>query len=202
MNESIVQKGINGINQLAETIAGSEYWKKVVPGMKQLQQEAGARILSRDSSVFDAGKISEASNMIATALHNAQGKPINGDEFEKYAKEIASKIKSVDDVDKIFKENESILGGRDWKPLAKKIKDSFANKRTSEQAFKEAKILEKITTIPQAYFTNPDDDIRKARIGTAVAGYATASVGGRYLSGGTLTRDSYGRDDIAGIPFV
>ena len=28
------------------------------------------------------------------------------------------------------------------------------------------------------------------------------SVGGRYLQGGTLTTDQYGRKDIAGIPFL
>ena len=55
---------------------------------------------------------------------------------------------------------------------------------------------------PQAYFKNPDKKVRNTRIGTAVGAYAALSVGGRYLQGGTLTTDQYGRKDIAGIPFL
>lgn len=205
MNESIVGKGVQKINQIAESVAGAEYWKKVAPGMKQLTLEAGERIVNKSANLYDANMITKASNFIASAFHGVQGKPTTGSEVDKYAKEIASKIKSADDIDKIFKENESIFGGKDWKPVAQRIKDSLNSSgtiRTPEQAFKEAKILERVTTIPQAYFTNPDKDIRKARITTTVVGYAGLAVGGRYLSGGTLTRDSYGRNDIAGVPFV
>ena len=55
---------------------------------------------------------------------------------------------------------------------------------------------------PVAYFSNPDKHIRHTRINTAIGTYAGVAVGGRYLSGGTLTRDKYGRKDIAGIPFL
>lgn len=55
---------------------------------------------------------------------------------------------------------------------------------------------------PVAYFATPDKTVRNYRIGTAVGAYAGVAIGGRYLSGGTLTRDSYGRKDIAGIPFI
>lgn len=63
-------------------------------------------------------------------------------------------------------------------------------------------LYDKITKYPQAYFSNPDKKVRNTRIGTAVGTYAALSVGGRYLQGGTLTTDQYGRKDIAGIPFL
>ena len=63
-------------------------------------------------------------------------------------------------------------------------------------------LYDKITKYPQAYFKNPDKKVRNARIGTAVGTYAALSIGGRYLQGGTLTTDQYGRKDIAGIPFL
>lgn len=55
---------------------------------------------------------------------------------------------------------------------------------------------------PVAYFATPDKTIRNYRVGTAVGAYAGVAVGGRYLTGGTLTRDQYGQKDIAGIPFI
>lgn len=63
-------------------------------------------------------------------------------------------------------------------------------------------LYDKITKYPQAYFSNPDKKVRNTRIGTAVGAYAALSVGRRYLQGGTLTTDQYGRKDIAGIPFL
>lgn len=56
--------------------------------------------------------------------------------------------------------------------------------------------------VPRAYFDSPDKKVKTSRIAAAAAAYAGVSVGGRVLSGGTLTRDQYGRKDIAGIPFI
>lgn len=63
-------------------------------------------------------------------------------------------------------------------------------------------VPDKILKYPAAYFTNPDNSIKNTRIATAAGAYAGVAVGARYLSGGTLTRDNYGRKDIAGIPFI
>lgn len=60
----------------------------------------------------------------------------------------------------------------------------------------------KIINAPRAYFDVTDPAKKKARITTAAVGYAGVAVGGRYLSGGTLTRDNYGQRDIAGVPFI
>lgn len=63
-------------------------------------------------------------------------------------------------------------------------------------------IPDKIMKYPRAYFMNPDKKVQTTRIATTAAAYAGLSVGGRYLTGGTLTRDNYGRKDIAGVPFL
>lgn len=207
MNESLLRKGVNGINQLAESIAGSEYWHKVAPGMKQITLEAGERIAKAGVvSTYNETNRDMAARLTARALRGAQGLSTTGEEFDKYAGELLKKIGSPEDIDKIFRENEHLFGGRDWTTAANKAKSELGAKietiKTPEQAYKEASILTKLVETPKAYFTNPDKDIRNTRIKTAVAGYAAASVGGRYLSGGTLTRDSYGRNDIAGVPFI
>lgn len=56
--------------------------------------------------------------------------------------------------------------------------------------------------IPKAYFSHPDKQIRSTRINSAIGAYAAATIGTRVMSGGSLTTDSYGRKDIAGIPFI
>ena len=66
---------------------------------------------------------------------------------------------------------------------------------------KNAKI-HKALAYPQAYFMNPDKKVQAARIGAVAATYAGGALAGRGLSGGTLTRDNYGRKDIAGVPFI
>ena len=107
-NESLIKKGIGGINQIAESIAGSEYWHKVAPGMKQLTLEAGERIAKADGavkSVFDEDKLKDAARLIAKTFRGVQGQSTTGDDLEKYAQEIAEKIKSGISIDTLFKDN-------------------------------------------------------------------------------------------------
>lgn len=61
---------------------------------------------------------------------------------------------------------------------------------------------DKILKYPIAYYSNPDTKIKHTRFAATAGAYAGLAIGGRYLSGGTLTTDSYGRKDIAGIPFI
>ena len=51
----------------------------------------------------------------------------------------------------------------------------------------------------KAYFNTPGK--RGARIGAAAGAYAAGAVGIRLMDGGSLTRNSSGERDIAGIPF-
>jgi hypothetical protein len=50
-----------------------------------------------------------------------------------------------------------------------------------------------------AYFTEPGK--QKQRMIAGAAAYAAGSVGVRLLDGGSLTRNSKGEKDIAGVPF-
>lgn len=68
--------------------------------------------------------------------------------------------------------------------------------------YKMGGIVNYYANMPVAYFNNPDKTIRDSRIKTAIGGYATLAIGGRIMSGGSLTADSYGRKDIAGVPFL
>lgn len=210
MNESLIRKGINGINQVAESIAGAEYWSKVAPGMKQLQQEVGERIAKNsnkpNAELFSQDKIETAANFVAKTLRKVQGKEISGIDFDEDVQYFAEKIKSATDIDAIFEKNKHLFGDEDWNKFAdvakKKLGQPEVTPRSPKDAYDQSSILTRLVETPKAYFTNPDKDVRKARITAAAGGYAAVAVGGRYLSGGTLTRDSYGRNDIAGVPFI
>ena len=60
----------------------------------------------------------------------------------------------------------------------------------------------KMIVYPKTYYWNPDKTIRNTRIAATIGTASALAVGGRYLSGGTLTTDRYGQKDIAGIPFI
>lgn len=59
-----------------------------------------------------------------------------------------------------------------------------------------------IGKMPGAYFGVEDKTKRAIRRNVAISGYVGTTIGGRLLSGGSLTEDQYGRKDIAGIPFI
>lgn len=201
----MMQKGVQTVNQWAESIAGSSYWQKIAPGMKQLQQEVGEKIMKNASGISD-DSIQSASNAIAEMFLTLQDKPRGQTEIEQLSKTFAQKISKNSaeaDIEKIFKENIGIFQGKDYTNALNGAKARLQRTvyDSPEQAYNTLWI-EKLKEIPKAYFTNPNKDIRNARIQAAVGGYAALAVGGRYLSGGTLTKDSYGRGDIAGIPFI
>lgn len=86
--------------------------------------------------------------------------------------------------------------------LDKVLKKSVNSDITADTVKSEMNRINYYANIPKAYFNNSDSSIKKARIQGAIGGYAAVSVGGRFLNGGTLTTDSYGRKNIAGIPFI
>lgn len=68
--------------------------------------------------------------------------------------------------------------------------------------------LNYIFNAPKAYFNPLDEagklnkDVARTRKLTAFGAYAGVTVGGRFVKGGSLTKDQYGQKDIAGIPFI
>lgn len=202
----LIKKGVQSINNIAEAVCGAEYWRKIAPGMEQLQKEVGEHMARNGMAAksYTEDAIREASDKIARGIYSAQSKDINTQEFKDFIGDISKKISSGSSIDDILEEHKAAFGGRDITKFKESVAKSLGNQVESspEQTYKNANVLEKLVETPKAYFTNPDKDIRKARIiGTGVM-YAGAAVGSRYLTGGTLTRDSYGRKDIAGVPFV
>ena len=56
--------------------------------------------------------------------------------------------------------------------------------------------------LPSAYLNVEDKAVKNDRIKALVGGYAGIAIGGRIIQGGSITRDQYGQNDIAGIPFI
>ena len=189
----------NTIQDIASSVANSKWAKSLVPTIEELNETIANN--SKLSSSLHTENIQQSlANMF-------QGINISEEEAIKMAQTVNAKNyqKAIDDLSK------SIAANTD-KPVdrvierAKTVVERELSKKVDidlEGIGGPAKVLEnKIKKYPKAYFMNPDKDVRKARIGTAVGGYAAVSIGGRYLQGGTLTTDEYGRKDIAGIPFL
>lgn len=52
------------------------------------------------------------------------------------------------------------------------------------------------------YYTNGSNRELATKAAATAGVYAAGAIGGRYLSGGTLTTNNQGESDIAGIPFI
>lgn len=179
------------IQDVASSMANSKWTKTMVPTIDELNQTiAGNAKLSQSirtenmqkslATMFQGVDIPEEE-----AIRMAKGiKPKN---YEDAINALSDDISKYTDkpVDKVMQRAKSVTEAE----LSKTIDPSAVSG------------LERLK-YPVAYFANPDKNIRNTRIATAAATYAGVAVGGRYLSGGTLTRDNYGRKDIAGVPFI
>lgn len=221
MANQTIAKGVQTINELAENIAGSDYWRKIAPGFKQLQSEVMGRVgasLQKDTAAINASDLNEhlknkASQTItnlltrngmeaeaASRLSLDLTRNITSSTYEAEAGAIASKLSG-----KIGNISTDDFSSRLKNLLGKEIgSDAFKQQvpQNAEEVFKNFSMPKKGMEYAKAYFSNSDKDVHNARVQTAVGAYAALTVGGRYLSGGTLTRDQYGRNDIAGIPFI
>lgn len=179
---------IKNINEVASEIASSSYGKSIYPGKTELIKELNETMsmnpfMKKDElqtqmlKVFQKGKISDD-------LANDMASTINPKSFN-------------DDLEKL---KEQMSEGTFKK--AKEKAASVMDNPLDPDELNKLSSLNKAIHYPKAYFTNPDKTISSNRIATAALGYTGVAVGARYLSGGTLTTDSYGRKDIAGVPFL
>lgn len=190
------------IHDVASSIANSKWAKAIIPTTEELNETMLKNISSSKNYLDDQ----------ARAGGEYVLKAIGGLSDDK-AKAIASSIssKNIDESIDALKDKivEAVPDGKDIDKIIAGMKKKAALNVEAEpnlgdvmQKIQKMGKFEKYSHYPKAYFTNPDKDIRNTRIGTAVGGYAALTVGGRYLSGGTLTTDNYGRGDIAGVPFL
>lgn len=193
------------IDEIAQSIAGSKYAQALYPGKEQLINELNQTIASNTrlaSSIMQEN----VQKPVGSVLNNQVG--FDAEEAAKIAKKIKPKSYEAD-IDNLRNtlaqkiSNEDELNSTIDK--LKKVTEATINKE-KKNGVKVNSIQDKLMKYPQAYFMSPHKGVNNARIATAIGAGATAytglAVGGRYLSGGTLTTDSYGRKDIAGIPLI
>ena len=189
MNGKIIGETIEDV---ASSISNSKWAKSIIPTIDELNKTITNN--SKLSNSLHTENIQKSLSSMFQGINIPEeeaikmAKTVNGKNYEKAIDNLTESIAEHTDkpVDKVIQR-------------AKTITEKELNKAIDTDMMS---IPDKIMKYPQAYFSNPDKKIRNTRIGTAVGTYAALSVGGRYLQGGTLTTDQYGRKDIAGIPFL
>lgn len=189
----------NKVQDIVSSVTNSKWAKSIIPTVEELNQTiANSERLSKPlytediqralNNMFNSAGIPEdiAAQMSQTVNAKNYTKAIDNlyDDISKYTDKPADKI-----IQTAKKQTERVL--------SQKIDIDTVGQGGSKNAK-----IHKALAYPQAYFMNPDKKVQTTRIGTLAATYAGVTVGGRYLSGGTLTRDNYGRKDIAGVPFI
>lgn len=180
------------IDDIASSISNSKWAKSIIPTVDELNKTITSN--SKLSSSLHTENIQKNLSSMFKGINIPEeeaikmAKTVNGKNYEKAIDNLAESIAEHTDkpVDKVIER-------------AKTVTEKELNKAIDADMMS---ISEKIIKYPQAYFSNPDKSVRSTRIGTATGAYTALSVGGRYLQGGTLTTDKYGRKDIAGIPFL
>ena len=179
------------IEDVASSISNSKWAKSIIPNVQELNQTIAhdSKMSAKwmDEKVRGEVKSTMEKLHIPTDTIDELSQSIHANTYEKDIDSLAESLSQY--TDKV--DTASNLMKRKAKNV---INDGLDNVNLG--------LYDKITKYPQAYFKNPDKKVRNARIGTAVGAYAALSIGGRYLQGGTLTTDQYGRKDIAGIPFL
>lgn len=184
------------IKDIASSISNSKWAQSIIPTVEELNKTIADN--SKLSSSLHTENIQKSLSSMFQGINIPEekaikmAKTINEKNYNKAIDDLAESIAENTDkpVDKVIARAKTITE----RELNKTIKASDVDDIMSTP--------DKIIKYPQAYFSNPDKKVRNTRIGTAVGAYTALSVGGRYLQGGTLTTDQYGRKNIAGIPFI
>ena len=192
--EGTAQDMKKAARNIAKKPAIKQYFDSIYPGKTNLINELNQTI-ANDPKMSAKWMDERVQKRVSDTLEDLVPK----DKIEELSQTVHSATYS-DDIDELAK---SIGQYTDKADIASKIMKDEA-KEVIDNGLDNIKpgLYDKITKYPQAYFKNPDKKVRNARIGTAIGAYAGLTVGGRYLQGGTLTTDQYGRKDIAGIPFL
>lgn len=177
-------------DSIAEDIAGSEafkkYYKRIIPGSVDFASETAESFAKRASAKTAAASASNMVGGLSDEVRTALAKARSTADIEKIAtthnldKDVANAVKEA------FSDNV----------------DQLRQSVNYAQRFAKEKPLTRAAESTIAYFTNPDKATRNTRIAAVAGTYGVAAIGARYMNGGTLTRDQYGRSDIAGIPFI
>lgn len=199
---------------IAEAISGSKIkesklYKAIIPGKDNFYKEV-TNMINNDDKLKASLKSQDVEKTIATKIKEyANGAKI--DISDETAQKIAHAGNGVvtdeafENINKALQENGLAKEKTDklTSKLQKYAQDVMDKPIDREKAINSNG--KKMIVYSKTYYSNPDKTIRNTRIAATAGAVGTASalaVGGRYLSGGTLTRDQYGQKDIAGIPFI
>lgn len=200
-NPEVVAKAISG-NKLSESnlykaiIPGKDNFYKEVTDMINNDEKLKASLKSQDVEKTVATKIKEYANAAKIDISDETAQKIAHTGNGMVTDEAFENINKALQENGLAKEKTDKLTGK----LQKYAQDVMDKPIDREKAVNS--IDKKIIMYPKAYYTNPDKKIRNTRIAATAGAVGAVAVGGRYLSGGTLTRDQYGQQDIAGIPFI
>lgn len=193
---------------VAEAISGSKIketklYKAIIPDKDNFYKEV-TDMINNDDKLKASLKSEDIEKTIIDAIKMNQFQDISEDTAKQIAQVRKGAVtdEAFGNINKALQEN-----GLDEKQaeqltnfMKKKTKKIINEPIDREKAVNS--IDKKLTMYPKAYYTNPDKKIRNTRIAATAGAVSAVAVGGRYLSGGTLTRDQYGQQDIAGIPFI
>lgn len=197
------------VTEALDSIVSNDYLKKLIPSMQEMNENM-ARMVSQGKHWQVMNIDGSNDNPLNQRLHNIIDYKGNAlaelfdTKTEKEMKDVINNM-NLGNINDSFQKIYQFTGGNDditkeFKKMHKEA-DKFVQGAASNMESTMGTVNYALN-MPKAYFSNPDKDIRNARIGAAVGAYAGVAVGGRLLSGGTLTADSYGRKDIAGVPFI
>ena len=196
---------------VAEAISGSKIkesniYKTIIPDKKQLTEEVAAR-MSGKTIINSAGIKADIDNKllkdyidaginisdnVSNAFKTFEKSKLDDNAIQELEKALR-KDKTFSDLDIV----DETMG--DIKSYVGKYKSS---KKVTTDDVQNLKWYQKAKEYTSAYYLSPDKKTRNTRIAATVGTASALAVGGRYLSGGTLTTDRYGQKDIAGIPFI
>ena len=196
---------------VAEAISGSKIketniYKTIIPGKKQLTEEVATR-MSGKTIINSAGIKDDIDNILLKDYIDA-GINISDDLSNAFKTFEKSKLddNAIQELEKALRKDKTFsdldivdeaIG--DIKSYVGKYKSS---KNVTTDDVQNLKWYQKAKEYTSAYYLSPDKKTRNTRIATTIGTASALAVGGRYLSGGTLTTDRYGQKDIAGIPFI
>ena len=205
-----------GVGDVVDNITHSEFYKNVIPTRDGFGQELSKVIGSNQK--IDISQTPNLQSMLDNVIISGARRPLfraglDDDTIKNVSEQMANALRNTDYSNEDIGKLAEIMKKHN---VEDRMIEVFSNNASSEiqRILKKSNIsvhVEKPTLkqglhhpllYAKTYFNNPDPKIKQQRI-TAVAGtYGTLAVGGRLLSGGTITEDNYGRRDIAGIPFI
>ena len=194
---------------VAEAISGSKIkesniYKTIIPDKKQLTEEVAARMSGK--TIINSAGIKEEIDSEILEKYQMMGVDITENiskAFEDFSKSNLDD-KAFNELNEALKKDSIFSSGADsvidlTKDISKKYKSS---KNVTTDDVQNLKWYQKAKEYTSAYYLSPDKKTRNTRIAATVGTASALAVGGRYLSGGTLTTDRYGQKNIAGIPFI